>query len=589
MNRQSIQHIKEERGVILVIAVLVMAVLLILGLALLSTSGTEDAIATNYRYQTQAFYAAEAGIESALLDLNDLLAATDIPTDAELAALSNNPPTLSDVNYSFNTFQVSRVRSTPPYHYTATVDGGAYDGMTAHVTDYVITVEVVGPGGSRTQLTQTLQKIEVPLFQFATFYGRGVDLEIYTGSQPMIVNGRVHANSDVYLAPCGGCSDTLSIDSEMTAVGDIYHHKKWDSTYAGSHPRIKDASGTYQYLDFDHALEPGLSSSWATENDFKLHTLSTYGGTVKDSAMAVQEILPPVPETLFDPSSPDTAAHQLIEAGDASDSADLKAAKMYYEADLRIHTDSSGTITATDKSGNSVDLTGCNITTPSFYDKREEATMTVTEVDLAALQSCGRMPANGVLYVHNTVNAGDHKGVRLVNGSTLPTGGLSVVSENPIYIQGDYNTVDKQPAAVLGDAVTVLSNNWGPNNSDTKGDLNFDERKATETTVNAAFMTGPSAESVPEGGSGTANGQFENVIRFLEDWKEPPVNMNYNGSIVALWHSQQATGPWYYDADDGFYFPPLRNWAYDPIFDTQLPPGAPKGVLSVTKGGWSQQ
>ena len=581
---KTIQHVNEERGMILVIAVLVMAVLLILGLALLSTSRNEDAIAANYRYQTQAFYAAEAGIESALLDLNDLLAATETPTDAQLAALA--PPTLTNTNYSFDTFQVGRVRVTPPYHYTATVDGGAYDGMVVHVTDYAITAEVIGPRGSRAQLTQTLQKIETPLFQFAAFYGRGVDLEISPGP-PMTFTGRVHANSDIY-AVDHGSGVGLYFDSPITAVGEIYHHKKIDpsDTGNGAHPQIKDTSGNYQEFDFDHEYQPGLSSPWATENDFKLHTLSTYGGTVKDSAMAVQEILPPVPDALYDPVNPTTSSHQLIEAGDVSDSAELQAAKMYYKADLKIHTDSSGNVTATDKSGNLVDLSGCNVSTPSFYNMREEATVTVTEVDVAALQACGRMPANGVLYVHNTVNAGDHKGVRLVNGSTLPTKGLTVVSENPIYVQGDYNTVNKQPAAVMGDAVTILSNNWGPNNSDSKGDQVTSNRPATDTTVNAAFMLGPNREA--EEGSYN-NGAIENVIRFLENWKDK--NMTYNGAIVALWHSQQAMGDHRCcgDDDNNYYRAPIRNWSYDTLFDTQLPPGAPKGVISVTKGRWSQE
>src|SRR5207237_3546649 len=67
------------------------------------------------------------------------------------------------------------------------------------------------------------------------------------------------------------------------------------------------------------------------------------------------------------------------------------------------------------------------------------------------------------------------RAIRLKNGVNLPTSGLTVVSENPVYIQGDYNTGGTPPsdsgtytsptvngytrakAAVIGDAINILS------------------------------------------------------------------------------------------------------------------------------------
>ncbi|MBI4413385.1 MAG: hypothetical protein HY576_03310, partial [candidate division NC10 bacterium] len=56
-------------GVALVIALLVMGVLLLLGVAFLSLSATEVQIATNERQADQAFFAAEAGLTQAIRDL----------------------------------------------------------------------------------------------------------------------------------------------------------------------------------------------------------------------------------------------------------------------------------------------------------------------------------------------------------------------------------------------------------------------------------------------------------------------------------------------------------------------------------------
>jgi hypothetical protein len=235
---------------------------------------------------------------------------------------------------------------------------------------------------------------------------------------------------------------------------------------------------------------------------------------------------------------------------------------------------------ATDPAGSPVTLPLGVVTTHSLYDGREQAQMSLTQIDVGALRASGLAPANGILYV---AQAGGHVGVRLVNGAQLPAGGFTVASENPIYIQGDYNTVAKVPAAVLGDAITVLSSNWGPNNSDAKGNWPTSYRPAASTTVNAAFGSGPSAESAV----GQPNGQLENLIRLLENWSGS--TFTYRGSLVALWHSQQATGVWRCcgDAGTNYYDRPIRNWGYDSLFNTNRPPGTPSGIV-ILMGPWSQ-
>ncbi len=568
MKRPFCQHVKQERGAVLVISLLVMTVLLVQGLAFLAIANTEDTIASNFRNYTQAFYAAEAGLESGLVDLRDLLAANSNPLDAQLAVLA--PPALTDTNYTFDAFQVGRIRPTP---YSTTIASGPYAGLVAQTTDYQITAQVSGPRASRARLNQVVQHLQIPLFQFGAFYGRGVDLEIAPGP-PMTFNGRVHANSNIYMR-----NSSMKFDSFVTTVGNIYRYLKRDPSTRGSNPQIKDASGTYQTLNFDHEYDYDFSNPW-TDQAWMNAAQDTFGGLVLDGDMGVEEIIPPISEAFYDPNNPDVSSHQMIQKGSPLDSPEMQAAKLYYEADLRISADAVGNISATDKSDNPVDVSGCNISTSSFYDKREEASMTVTEVDVAALQACGEAPANGLLYVQHD---GLQKAVRLVNGSELPGQGFTVASENPIYIQGDYNTVNKTAAAVLADAITILSNNWGPNDSDTKGDQVTSNRPATNTTVNAAFALGPSAES----DVGQGNGQLENVIRFLENWKGK--TFTYNGSIIALWHSQQAIGSWRCcgNSGDNYYRPPNRNWAYDPLFNTTIPPGTPVGIL-VMRGRWAQ-
>ncbi|HEV8532940.1 MAG TPA: PilX N-terminal domain-containing pilus assembly protein [Methylomirabilota bacterium] len=561
---------RSERGSALPLAMIVMLLCSILGFTLVAMGMTEMQISGSWKQYSAAFYAAEGGIESGVVALRTILASTQTPSATQLAGIT--APALSDPKLSFVTYSVAWVVPTPPNSYATTFTTGPYAGFSGQVTDYLITSEVRGDNGTRARLTQILRQVQVPLFQFGVFYGAGVDLEIAPGPN-MTFNGRVHSNSNIYV----GAGSSLDFDSTITTAGSIFRRIKRDTSIPwGNNPRIKDSGGTYQPLNFDSALQPGFGSGW-TAAAWQARAMATFGGTVRDNAMGVGQIIPPIPQLFYNPASPDVVSHQLIEVANVGDAPDLAAAKMYSKSGLRIVNGG-----ATDMGGSPVTLPAGVITTNTFYDMREQRTMSVTDVNIGLLRSASAAPANGVLYVATTGTPG--AAVRLINGSQLPSQGLTVVSENPMYIRGDYNTVAKVPAAVLADAITVLSNNWAPNNSDSKGNLATDTRQATATTVNAGFALGPSAESVLNQG----NGQLENDIRFLEDWNGNA--FTYRGSIVDLWHSHQAVGQWQCCGSGGtqYYTPPQRIWSYDTLFNTNPPPGTPQGVL-LLRGAWSQQ
>jgi len=166
-------------------------------------------------------------------------------------------------------------------------------------------------------------------------------------------------------------------------------------------------------------------------------------------------------------------------------------------------------------------------------------------------------------------------GSRLTNASDLGSG-LTIVSENPMYVQGDYNTVNKQPAALMGDAVTFLSNSW----DDAKSSQSISNRVASNTTVNASIMTGNT-----ESTSSNYNGGLENLPRFLEKWSGK--DFVFKGSLVNLWNSQQATADWSYGT---YYTAPNRKWSYDVDLDDPAnhPPETPT-IQVFQRTGWKQE
>jgi len=178
------------------------------------------------------------------------------------------------------------------------------------------------------------------------------------------------------------------------------------------------------------------------------------------------------------------------------------------------------------------------------------------------------------------------RGVKLVNGGTLPKAGLTVVSPNTVYIQGDYNTgstsgsqptsntatsytpptdtpspvvtsYDRAAAAVVGDAVNILSNNWNDANS-----MSGKTRTASSTTVNSALVAG----NVPTT-SNSYSGGIENFTRFNEDWTGSYFTIY--GALALLYDSEQAVGLW----NKASYSPPSRRWYYDTNLQNANPPG----------------
>ena len=149
-----------------------------------------------------------------------------------------------------------------------------------------------------------------------------------------------------------------------------------------------------------------------------------------------------------------------------------------------------------------------------------------------------------------------------------------MVSENPVYIKGDYNTVSKKGAAVICDAINLLSNAW--NDTKTKGTL----PTASNTTYNLAVIAGNTETVV-----GSYNGGLENLPRFHEKWSGKTCTIS--GSFVNAWYSQHATSPWAGGATD-VYAPPSRNWNYDTSFNTvsNLPPFTPMVVSADDVVSW---
>jgi hypothetical protein len=590
---QEARLFRGEDGMTLLITMLALFIVALTGMVISRVAQTEIDIAGNYRSVNRAFYAADGGAEYGLNELLGLGRAFGrFPTAAEMATIA--APALAGTNYSTFTVAANGPQTTAP------LTTGFYQGLVAATQPFTVTAtaDTTAPPFGTSTVAMTANFDIIPIFQFAIFYEE--DLEILPGPD-MWLNGRVHSNQSIYVATHG----TLTIDSVMTAAEDIFNIRKDDpATPMVGNVRIRDSTGAFQDM-------AGLDSNdpdWVTE------ALDRWDGNVRSGEHDVDRLN----LTIEDPTDP----HKIIEPADPADSAADQAAKMWYDADLRIINGQGF-----DNAGNPVSLvdplTGTSaVEQVVIWDAREQKHMLTTEVDMdklgrvpgypgmAAIVYVGGYQPGGAFPNWNGGGAGvgpppwagyptpwsgagtTEFAVKLTNGSQLADA-TTVVSDNPTYIRGDYNTVNKKGAAVIADAVTVLSNRWGDVNGDGDttdagdGDLTYSEqvlnnRNAWNTTVNAAVMLG-NTDSIP----GTEyNGGVENVMRFLERWSGD--TLTYRGSIIDLWNSQKALGTWIYG--DPIYTAPNRAWSFDTDFldPANLPPGTPN-VYTIRVIGWERE
>jgi len=186
---------------------------------------------------------------------------------------------------------------------------------------------------------------------------------------------------------------------------------------------------------------------------------------------------------------------------------------------------------------------------------------------------------------------GPRHAIKLIDGTlgNLPVspngGGVTVASENPVYVQGNYNANaagfgagGEVPAAVIADAVTLLSTAY----TDLRGFKNptqLGNRPANQTYFRLAIAGGkninfPHPTAWAASSDYGTDGGVHNFLRYLENWGG--VNAFYQGSMVSLYYSRQAVGV--FKCCTVVYGAPARNYSFDTNFlnPAQLPPGTPR-------------
>jgi hypothetical protein len=609
--KQKIKNMRESESGFALIAVLVLIALMttILGAYIVITR-IELATARSSQDTASGFYAAEGGLNLRAGEIRNSFVGYTVPsgtspTDINPCQGSNlgsgmfacSSRTLS--NRSVQTYIKDHQAGGNPTMIKIP-QGELFQNLWAQEYRYTASSIAKGKDSKTEALLQLRFKSRlVPLFQFAAFFNK--DLEILPGPN-MVLTGPVHANGDLYL----NSENTLSLNSQVTCSGNMYRGRK----------NTNACNGTVRAMDPSsyRTLVSGCSERRLLTNAL----LTPYNGMLQQRVESV---------TVPEPSALDSATGALywdradlrlvlnLTAASALDTAASTHPIRVYNQNNTLNSSHTNQLNA---------CTGAIRWTPpgagaavnrvvgssqTFRNVRESNKMIrMLDIDMRGLLTClhttnwfGTSKAlnensDGGLVFHFTVrgpnqnSSANEYGIRLANGETLagPAGspailGLTVVSDQAVFVAGHYNRLNKKPAAVMADSFNVLSNSWYSSASGTFTDALSTQvlanRTPTDTTHNIAVLAGSDSTGDQEGSSGQGgnySGGLENFPRFHENWNGNRT-YNYRGSFVSLNRPRRVNGDW---GQNNVYSAPARNWDYDTSFNNaaNLPPLSPRFV-----------
>lgn len=568
-----------EAGFALMAVLLLTALLASISLSFFLLTRMETRSVRANADSVRGFYAAEGGINYRVEKIRAKFVDYQLPTGTPPAATNACAPgNLGSGDFAcelhaFDGRTVSTyVVDDPSSPRTIVIPRGEpFQNLTASVYDYDLRgVAINDDGGVEAQIDLAIETRLVPLFQFMIFFDK--DLEVTPGPA-MTLNGPIHTNGDLYAA----AATSVDVTGQLSAAGDIYRGRKeadvcWNGPFRVADPstltNLPNCAGGRRLL---------------TNAD-----VAAWNGNV---VSGVEPVVVPSPDALHPTPG-----------------------KLYWDrADLRVVYDvDAGTVQVRNVDGSndaarSTLLAACGSTTTSnsFYNHREGSAIAMLDVDVRDLLDCaytqsllvaGRTlddTTEGGLVLYFGVdganaNALNNYGVRFQNAAVLEATsglapdpvGVTMITNQAAYTQGDFNAVNKKPAAIMADSINVLSNAWPL--GDYSSGTSMSSRVATDTTVNAAFLAGTDSTGGGDGAAfqdlGDYSGGVHNMPRHHENWTG--VDFNYTGSLVSLNVAEHVDGGLVVGSPQ--YNPPNRNYAFDTDFNdpAKLPPITPRFVYA---------
>lgn len=237
-------HIRSEKGVALIMVLLLLGVIAALTTGLVLNGQTEVAMSANETYYAGARSAAEGGMNRAV---NQIMAdtTTDLLATGIVPVIGNGPFTLnSQYGYSFQILDdddPALYPSMTPAQYNAAVATMGEDGNPNNDVNTRMILQSIGTGPKSTSVTvaRVLQSIEIPdipetetIIVNPALLVNG-DLTLGGNAKIQGTKGNVHANGDIT-----GSGNAVTVTGDVTATGDVNISFTPGGLKAGNMPEI---------------------------------------------------------------------------------------------------------------------------------------------------------------------------------------------------------------------------------------------------------------------------------------------------------------------------------------------------------------
>ena len=654
---------QNQDGVALVVYIFVMMAMAALAMAALQMTNLDLQTSESHQKGKKAFYSAEVGLDLAVASI--VKEFENLIPYTQSADYSNADANgfITVANYRDHSIRYKVTNPLEKFLYQSSV-GNSFIYHYAHTYDIEATAKSLKDTSKET-IKERIRILETPLVQYFVFFGQTggrADLELFPGPL-MNMWGRIHSNGDIYIGSSGDGSGGFS----------TINLRNYDDQENQS-PHLMSASGKittrfkYSGQTFDNTVFIKTSS---TGTDFSpkqpLSPVMDKTNEVEEEARFNGYVLVNEPQFV-------TPSRDLIKRGAFYEKRSINPGKNTIDGITIIGTGGlgSGKIEVTVSRPTLTDVTNLiktgrtasgkfvsglpspiiRETKNAFVDCREQdRKVDTTDIDLNALQrwyvaylsDLGlNLGGDGIMIYASrspdssfTNQSGNLQSIRLVGNDkyrSVPQllDETTLATDNPLYVQGDFNSVNTKGVALISDAFNILSNDFA--NHIARGVAQFVRQPGwnllppmggkacgisfwyggrywsktavlaqffggTETTVNAAIFTGNVHER-----TNVKDGDGVHVYpRFHEYWggmssaisgpnRKPPPPLNILGSFVNLWTSVQAKSEWRSARDGDTYSAPTRNWGWDVRFQDPdfWPPFIPS-VFSVERVGFIEK
>ena len=572
--------IQNQNGYVLMMTLAILAGIMALGIGMLKNTASGRKIMAESRKGSQSRYAAESVIA---LIINH--AANAVDTNGDVVDM----PATTIKMYGHSTNVSMNMEQDAAGNDRVDSIRTKYDLLTFRSYANIEALSTDSLTGSTARIRQRIAFDQYPIFQFATYWEGTMLLD--PGSD-MAINGRIHCNSRVKLFPWGN----LSLEDWLTSPCDIWHKASGGSTKI-RFKRVDNVLGSYQ-------TPPGAFATIDTPYYGGSNRMRVaYGTAVPVFKMPVgtrNAILIIQPKGIDDKGQ-----------SGYTETVTSKKQKMIYKADLIYRKrDASGTIVNqwnrnnTDGSDSPVStafntVLNLAIDTPlvagihkdSLYDFGEQRWMNAQYVNVGKFFVSSTNPGEQVIFLEarfDTTNAPKTRDVFILYNAANLGRAVTIVSNCPVYIWGNFNNHSTQNAAIIGDLISVLSKNWNGSYTTTTT-----TRTGADDSVYACLMGGVRRARVhptwnnptdvnyynwtqdDNGSYSDRIGQPHNHMSFMENFGG--TTFTFYGSQAALWRCLYMPGLFRWNPGNSIYTQPTRNYNFDTRYNQlkNMPPGTP--------------